>query len=54
MILIVMALIPFNKKMMNYFGSCYGEKYRISNSIIISTDILAETAKGDDVAEWES
>jgi hypothetical protein len=43
-ILIVMGLIPFNNKPLNYFGSCHRETDRISSSII--RKILAETAKG--------
>ena len=42
-IVIVMGLIPFNNKPLNYFGSCHRETDRISSGII--RKILAETAK---------
>jgi hypothetical protein len=40
MVLVIMGLIPFNKRLMNYFGSCYRETDRIGSVI------LEETAEG--------
>jgi uncharacterized CHY-type Zn-finger protein len=40
-----MGLIPFSKKRLNYFGSCYSDRQNLLRHVITSSDISEEIAK---------
>jgi uncharacterized CHY-type Zn-finger protein len=40
-----MGLIPFSKKRLNYFGSCYCNRQNLLRHAIINIDISEEIAK---------